>query len=114
MRREWMIKKRESMGLSRKQMAKRCNPKNCNGHVSEKLLEMLEEDDTNVTSPALVERIAEQYHIRKKEQKLGLIPKNYRPGPDYDPDRYKFAESPIEVFKAFRVVPYGGRGIFDE
>lgn len=114
MKRDYMIAKRESLGLSREQIAKRCNPRGCNGRVSEKLLETLEEDDTHVTHPSLAERIADAYHIKRKAHRLSLIPPNYRPGPDYDPDKYRFSESPIEVFKAFRVVPYGGRGIFDE
>jgi hypothetical protein len=93
--RTWMIEKRESMGLSREQMAERCNPRNKQtgaylhpGQVSEKLIEMLEEDDTCVTHPSIVKRIAKVYGM-SKDERLTLLPENHRPGPNYDPDRYK-------------------------
>ena len=64
-KRTWMIEKRESLGLSREQAAKLCNPRNKrtfelvhNGQVSERLIAMLENDDTCVTHPNIVKRIA--------------------------------------------------------
>lgn len=95
-KRTWMIEKRESMGLSREQAAKLCNPRDKrtheylhNGQVSARLIEILEQDDTRVTHPDIAARICNVYGIRKKALKLSLIPLNYRPGPDYNPDRYK-------------------------
>ena len=88
-KRKWLIEKRESNDLSREGMARLCNKgKGCIGMVSEKLIEMLELDDTCVTHPNLAARIAKAYGLGKK-QTLQLLPLNHRPGPDYDPDRYK-------------------------
>ena len=93
--RNWMIAKRESLGLSREQAAKLCNPRNKQtgeylhpGQVSDKLIEMLEDDDSCVTHPSIVKRIAKVYGM-SKDERLQLLPENHRPGPNYDPDRYK-------------------------
>lgn len=87
-KRKWLIEKRESKGLSREQAAKLCNRGGENGKVSEKLVTMLEMDDTCVTHPNIVKRIAKVYGLDRKER-TQLLPPNHRPGPDYDPDRYK-------------------------
>lgn len=94
-KRTWMIEKRESLGLSREQAAKLCNPRDkrtfelvYNGQVSEKLIAMLENDDTCVTHPSIVKRIAKVYGM-SKDERLQLLPENHRPGPNYNPDRYK-------------------------
>ena len=94
-KRTWMIEKRESLGLSREQAADKCNPRNKQtgeylhpGQVSDKLIEMLEEDDTCVTHPSIVKRIAKVYGMNK-EERTQLLPENHRPGPEYNPDRYK-------------------------
>ena len=94
-KRTWMIEKRESLGLSREQMAEKCNPRNRQtgeylhpGQVSDNLIEMLEEDDICVTPPGIVKRIAKVYGM-SKDERTQLLPFNYRPGPEYNPDRYK-------------------------
>ena len=117
-KRTWMIEKRESLGLSREQAAKLCNPRSkrtfelvYNGQVSEKLIAMLEDDDTCVTHPSIVKRIRKAYGLTKDQAEL-LLPENYRPSsPNYDPDKYKIMEMPLDVFRAFRVEPKfrGGR-----
>lgn len=105
MRREWMIAKRESMGLSREEMSWKCNPKGCNGQASELLIERLEEDDSCVTHPNLVKRIRKAYGLTKDQAEL-LLPENHRPSsPNYDPDRYKLADATTEVFRAFMTSP---------
>ena len=110
MRREWMIEKRESMGLSREEMSWKCNPKGCNGRVSELLIERLEEDDSCVTHPNLVKRIRKAYGLTKDQAEL-LLPENHRPSsPNYDPDRYKLADATTEVFRAFMVATRDGKG----
>lgn len=104
-KRTWMIEKRESLGLSREQMAKLCNPRDERtfkpvffGQVSEKLIEMLEEDDTGVTHPSIVKRIAKAYGMNKDER-TQLLPENYRPGPNYDPDKHKLGGDPTLMFR---------------
>ena len=70
---------RKSLGLSKKEMAKRCG-------ISEVLLGMVENCD--VTNPGIVARIQEQYKLTDLEAE-DLLPINRRPhGGDYDPDRY--------------------------
>ena len=102
MRREWMIAKRESMGLSREEMAWKCNPKDCNGQVSETLVGWLEDDDSCVTHPNIVKRIRKAYGLTKDQAEL-LLPENYRPSsPNYDPDKYKIMEAPLEIFRALK------------
>lgn len=94
--RDYMIAYRKAQGLTIDQMAKKCA-------VSPTLLRMLEDDDQCVTSVKIVKRIAKQYPVITKAQKLGMIPPNYRPGPDYNPDRYKLNDA--HMFKEFKVVP---------
>lgn len=82
--RSYMISKRNAFGLTREAMAKKLGM-----GISPKLLEMLETDDQCVTHPTFVDRIAKVYRLTK-EQKTMMLPENHRPGPNYDPDRYKF------------------------
>lgn len=89
-KRTWMIKKRERLKLSRAEMAVWCSPYGCNGTISERLIGMLEDDAASVTHPNLARRIADVYGLTDK-QYIGLLPENYRPGPNYDPDRYVIA-----------------------
>ena len=95
--REYMIRRREALGLTVDQMAKKCE-------ISPGLLRMLEDDDQCVTGQKIVERIAKQYTNLTRDQKIGMIPPNYRPGPDYDPDRYRYGDSE-NMFRDFMVVP---------
>ena len=64
---------------------------------SEILLENIEYDDTYVTHPNIAKRIAKLYELTR-EQYLGMIPENYRPGPNYDPDRYVETEREFGTF----------------
>lgn len=80
--RSYMIERRESFSLTREQMAKKLG-------ISSKLLEMLETDDQCVTHPTFVDRISKAYRLTKT-QRTAMLPENHRPGPNYDPDRYKF------------------------
>ena len=114
--RNWMIEKRERPMLSREQMAERCNPRDkrtnrllSNGRVSEALIEMLEEDDTSVTGVKIAKRICKAYRIRSEEHKLSLIPENYRPGPNYNPDKHKLGGDPTLMFRSFSITPRNWR-----
>ena len=80
MKRDYMIQFREQTGLSLDEMARYLK-------ISPKLLEMLEEDDQTVTHPKIARRVAKTYHLTEA-QYLRLIPKDYRPGPGYDPGKY--------------------------
>lgn len=80
MRREYMIRYRMRHKLSESEMARRCK-------ISTGLLTDLEENDKYVTHPRIVERVAAAYKLTRKQAE-GTLPLNYRPGPDYDPDRY--------------------------
>ena len=53
---------------------------------SEMLLKMVE--NGAVTHPKIAEQIKKAYKLNKKDI-LEIIPENYRPGPNYDPDKYK-------------------------
>ena len=77
--REYMIEYRERRRITREAMSKKLR-------ISEKLLAMLEETDT-VTAPSIAERVCKAYKLTEK-QYMGMIPENYRPGPNYDPDKY--------------------------
>ena len=47
-----------------------------------------EDDESCVTHPDIVRRIAKAYKLTK-DQRTMMLPPNHRPGKDYDPDRYK-------------------------
>lgn len=79
--RQYMIDYRAKRGIPRDKMAKKL-------HISETLLEMIEENDQEVTHPLIVKSIARAYGLTER-QKTMMLPLNHRPGPDYDPDRYK-------------------------
>ena len=85
--REYMLERRSSLRMSRENMARKLK-------ISPKLLAMLEEDDHCVTHPLIVKLIAKAYNLTA-EQRTMMLPENHRPGPDYDPDRYKF---PVDKF----------------
>lgn len=96
--REYMIEFRQQRGISREAMAKKLK-------ISVKLLTMIEENDQEVTHRDIVKRIASAYKLTK-QQRIMMLPLNYRPGPDYDPDRYKF---PPEFDDALRFIGGGKR-----
>lgn len=70
---------REWHGYSVKDMSYRCG-------VSETLLKMVEAG--MVTHPKLAEQIAGAYGLSEMDI-LEIIPENYRPGPKYNPGKYK-------------------------
>jgi transcriptional regulator with XRE-family HTH domain len=77
--REKMKAFRESKGLSKKQMARKCG-------MSEVLLGIVE--TAGCTHPNIVSRIQKQYELTDLEAEE-LLPLHRRPhGGDYDPDRY--------------------------
>lgn len=78
--RDYMVQYRVEHRMSLYDMHWKCR-------VSLYTLRHLEEDDEYVTHPNMVERIAKAYELTE-EQKIGMLPRNYRPGPDYDPNRY--------------------------
>lgn len=78
--RDYMVQYRVEHRMSLYDMHWKCK-------VSTNTLWHLEEDDEYVTHPNMVERIAKAYELTE-EQKIGMLPRNYRPGPDYDPNRY--------------------------
>lgn len=80
MRREYMIRYRMQKELTIKQMAKKCK-------ISCGLLTNLEQYEEYVTHPEIVKRVAAAYKLTRKQAE-GMLPLNYRPGPDYDPGRY--------------------------
>lgn len=83
--RDYMVRFREERMMSRELMARRCR-------VTARILRMLEEDENCVTAPSIVERVANGYRLTE-EQKIGMLPENYRPGPGYDPDKYVETEA---------------------
>ena len=85
--REYMLEYRRVRCISRDMMAKKLK-------ISPKLLEMIEENDKEVTHPEIAKAIAKAYKLTK-EQRIGMLPPNHRPGPDYNPDRYKEASKPF-------------------
>lgn len=86
-KREWMIEKRKRLGLTRERMARTIRKPGM-WKCSEKLLTMLEEDDSMVTHPGVAEIIAEKYGATP-EQAEGLLPKHRRVhDPEYEPGRY--------------------------
>lgn len=90
MTRQYMIDWRRKRRVTLKVMAKAAQ-------CSEILLENIEHDDQYVTHPNIAERIAVRYELTR-EQYLGMIPENYRPGPNYDPDRYVEEEQSFGTF----------------
>lgn len=92
--RDYMIARREKLGRSLEEMANFCG----NG-ISVALLGLLEEDERNVTHPALAEIIGKKYKLTRPQIIL-LKPENHRPGKDYDPDKYKISADPEFPFKA--------------
>lgn len=92
--RQYMIDYRVSHKIDPAAMAKQLK-------ISPLLLDWLEQDDKTVTHPKIVERIAKAYGLTE-EQRVGMLPENYRPGPGYDPDRYALPE---EVLSNFTVMP---------
>lgn len=92
--RYYLMRGRQAYGLSVAEMARKLE-------ISPLLLDWLEQDDKTVTHPKIVERIAKAYGLTE-EQCVGMLPKNYRPGHDYDPDRYALPE---EVLSNFTVMP---------
>ncbi len=56
---------------------------------SEMLLKMVE--NGAVTHPKIAEQIKKAYKLNKKDI-LEIIPENHRPGPNYNPDKYKVPE----------------------
>lgn len=81
MPRDYMIRFREENRIPIDKMAKKL-------HIGLLLLSMLEDDETCVTHPEIVKRIAKAYKLTK-EQKIAMLPENYRPDPNYDPDKYR-------------------------
>lgn len=83
--RDYMISYREERGFSVRVMAKHCR-------ISEGLLQMLEEDDREVTHPNIAKRIGRKYNLTRMQTEM-LMPINHRKhGPAYDPDKYKVSE----------------------
>lgn len=99
--RDYMIAYRESKGMSIKEMAQKCQ-------ISEILLRKLEGDDTCVTHPNIVQRVAKAYKLTKA-QRTAMLPPNHRPGPNYNPDLYK--EAPEDP-RDFRIMPSEKRGFY--
>lgn len=103
MKRDYMIQFRTQTGLSVREMARYLK-------ISPRLLEMLEEDDQAVTHPKIARRVAKTYHLTEA-QYLRLIPKNYRPGPEYDPGKY--VQKALE-FEDFAPLSQKGAALNDE
>lgn len=85
--RDYMVRYRVEHRMSLYDMHWKCK-------VSTSTLWHLEEDDQYVTHPNMVERIAKAYELTE-EQKIGMLPENYRPGPNYDPDKYVETEADV-------------------
>lgn len=81
-----MRENRAKKGYSTKEMALYCG-------VSETLIKMVE--NGLVTHPKLAQRIGKEYGLSKKDI-YELMPENYRPGPNYNPDKYKAPEFTIK------------------
>ena len=92
--RQYMIDQRMALGEPLPDMARKLK-------ISPLLLGWLEDNDKIVTHPKIVKRIAKAYGLTE-EQRVGLLPVNHRPGPDYDPNRYALPE---EVLSNFTVMP---------
>lgn len=88
--RKYMIEWREKRRLTIKVMAQAAK-------VTEYTLECIELDDNYVTHPNIAARIAKAYKLTQK-QYLSMIPENYRPGKNYDPDKYVEADRDFGMF----------------
>lgn len=88
MTRDYMIDYRYAHMLPLYDMAARCR-------VSVYLLAHLEQDDGYVTHPVIARRVAAAYELTD-EQLNTMLPPNYRPGKDYDPDKY-VSNDPISM-----------------
>lgn len=89
---EFMIAKREALGLTRQEMAKRCE-------CSEGLLTLIEEGERDITHPHIASRIAKEYGLDVEEynrivhesHRVNKLPKPVAPPADqnvYDKWRY--------------------------
>ena len=80
--RDYMIRYRETvLRMTRDEAAKKAR---CSAY----LLQLLEEDERNVTAPGIASRISRLYKLTAKQHEL-LLPKNRRKSdPEYDPDKY--------------------------
>lgn len=78
--REYMLEYRYAHMLPLQDMAQKCK-------VSVYTLEHLEQDDMYVTHPNIVKRVGKAYGLTK-EQQITMLPLNYRPGKNYDPNKY--------------------------
>lgn len=90
MTRQFMINFRVKRNLTIDVMAKKCN---CSKH----LLAQIELFDDFVTHPNIAQRIAAVCKLTP-EQATGILPPNYRPGPDYDPRKYVEEDRVFSVF----------------
>ena len=99
MPRDYMITHRESLGWSVEKMAKKLE-------ISPFLLSMLEDDESSVTHPLIAKRVARAYKLTK-EQRTMMLPENYRPGPNYDPNRYKLDVEGKDMYREFKIAPRG-------
>lgn len=99
MPRDYMIRFREENRIPIDKMAKKL-------HISPLLLSMLEDDESCVTHPLIAKRVARAYKLTK-EQRTMMLPENYRPGPDYDPNRYKLDAEGKDMYREFKIAPRG-------
>lgn len=91
MKREYMIRYREQLGLDLQSMAKKCK-------ISKGLLEMLEDYDKEVTHPKIAERVGRAYKLNKAQVEE-LMPEHYRKSsPNYDPEKYRGNEFDFNDF----------------
>ena len=95
MKREYMIRYREQLRMTVEAMARKLR-------ISPWLLTLLENDDKAVTHPEIVKDIAKTYRLTKG-QRISLLPENYRPGPGYDPDKYRRMFDEREDLRAYKV-----------
>lgn len=93
MARDYMFAYRLEKGISLDKMAAKLK-------ISPFLLALLEEDETSVTHPEIVKSVAKAYKLTK-EQRTMMLPPNYRPGPDYDPNRYKLDIDGRDILRRF-------------
>lgn len=93
MPRDYMIEFRTSRRMDIERMEKKLD-------ISPGLLSLLEDDESSVTHPEIVKRIAKAYKLTK-EQRTMMLPKNYRPGPNYDPNRYKLDIEGQDILRRF-------------
>lgn len=83
--RTFMIKRREKLGLSLEDMARKCD-------VSKDMLIMLESCDRDHTLPGIAQRIGKAYKLTEKQTE-SLMPEHRRPSsPKYNPDLFKIPD----------------------